>query len=170
MVLFKISFFGARQKRVRSRVRKDEEAVAMSWRTLLLLLAVVEFSHWPCDGSVGRRRVPVHLRARLRGGEQDEEAEDEEAGIAHMLIEPNFAKARSSTDTGGTHIAFHDFGAADKSLRARDRRTNKRPRNELSGKATDPVDEMPAIAHNKDEYARAFSDLVLPERYCNMRK
>jgi hypothetical protein len=131
----------------------------ITWRrTLVCAIAVVELAHRSCNASVGRRGALVHLR----GGAP---RQDDEAGIAHMLLEPSFSKARSPAKT---RVAFHDFGAGDEGAGRR----KKRLRNEPGGQATDAAEDTAASMRSKDEYARAFGDLVLPDRYrgCNIQR
>ena len=87
--------------------------------------------------------VPAGRVLRLRGGAPP----DDEAGVTHMLLEPSFLASRGSAP--GADV----------------RRLKKRTRH---GPDSDADDQ--AVARDKgDEYAQAFGDLILPERYCRMR-
>ena len=119
-------------------------------RTLLALVVVVALVRSFGIRAASCRAVPAGKGAprilnvlRLRGGAPP----DDEAGVTQMLLEPTFLGSHGSAP------------GAD------GRRAKKRIRHG----ADSDVDDLAFARDKGDEYAQAFGDLVLPERYCCTR-
>ena len=120
---------------------------------LLLLVAVADQAVLLRSPGVAAARHAAQPAARgparplaLRGG-----AGEDEAGVAHALLEPSFAAAapaRTNPRSGATRVAFGDFPGAPPAKRRRG----------------DGPAGLREITGKKDEYEELFGDLHTPER------